>query len=132
MLDENQAGPRDAVAASLVMAESLLKECWHKLDRAKEHLKALDEEIGVFLDSKPAVVVREYDAQLPRYLFRVKSMRAIPQARWALIIGDCVHNLRSALDYIAWRLAGSDHEDRRTLFPICENPKQFEDCGSGV
>ena len=126
MLDENRAGPREAVAASLVMAESLLKDCWQKLDRAKEHLKALDEEIGVFLDSKPAVVVREYDAQPPRYLFRVRIMRAIPQTRWALIIGDCVHNLRSALDYIAWRLAGSDLADRATLFPICDTPEQIE------
>jgi hypothetical protein len=37
---------------------------------------------------------------------------------WALLIGDCVHNLRCALDYIAWQLAGSDPDDSQTQFPI--------------
>jgi hypothetical protein len=108
------------------MVKLPLTECWHKLDRANEHLKALDKEIGAFLENKPARVICEYDSQPPRYLFKVKIEHPIPQARWALIIGDCVHNLRSALDYIAWRLAGSDLTDRVTLFPICESLEQFE------
>jgi hypothetical protein len=41
------------------------------------------------------------------------------------MIGDCVHNARSALDYVAWRLLGGDLTDRITQFPIYLDPADF-------
>jgi hypothetical protein len=34
------------------------------------------------------------------------------------MIGDCVHNARASLDYLAWELAGADPADTQTQFPI--------------
>jgi hypothetical protein len=42
------------------------------------------------------------------------------------MLGDSVHNVRSALDYVAWRLAGGDPTDLNTLFPICKHPAKFK------
>jgi hypothetical protein len=40
---------------------------------------------------------------------------------WALLVGDCVHNLRCALDYLAWELAGANLLGTFTQFPIYES-----------
>ncbi|MGD1026380.1 hypothetical protein [Candidatus Binatus soli] len=111
------------------LADSPLRECWNKLRRAEEHAQALDTEIAQFLDSQPYSVVREFDANQCKYLFRLKVLKTIPQERLACIIGDCIHNARSALDYIAWRLAGSDLDDRQTLWPVFLEPAGFEKRG---
>src|SRR5260370_40101662 len=43
-----------------------------------------------------------------------------PLDDWSLIFGDCVHNLRSALDHLAWQLDAQP--DASTAFPIRLNP----------
>src|SRR5262249_35623697 len=56
----------------------------------------------------------------------------VPRAMWALIIGDIIHNARSAFDYIAWELArkvspvSSAEDDRRTFFPLVESARRFQ------
>jgi len=65
------------------------------------------------------------NAEDTRYLARLQNPPPIPRIEWALLIGDCVHNLRSALDYIAWELAGADPTDRVTMFPIFLNPDAY-------
>jgi len=113
----------------VALADSPLREGWFKLRRAEEHAQALDVEIAEFLDAKPYSVVRKFDANQSKYLFRLKIVKAIPQERWACIIGDCIHNARSVLDYIAWRLSGSDLNDRQTLWPVFLEPLGFEKRG---
>ena len=97
---------------------ALLYEAWQKLGRGEEHLDALDRDIQDFLDSKPHTVRREFDPENSQYLFRLNLPPHDPDSRWSLMIGDCVHCCRSALDYLAWRLAGSELSDRQTQFPI--------------
>jgi hypothetical protein len=105
--------------------DSPLLECRQKLERAKEHCRAVNSEIRRFLDSKPYSLIPEYNAETATYFFKLKITEPIPQAQWALIIGDCVHNARSSLDYIAWKLAGSELTDWNTLFPICKTLPEF-------
>jgi len=108
------------------MNHLLLKECWDKLGRAKEHTNTLDTEIHRFLDTDPYRVEREFDSKQRKYLFRLKIAQPIPQRKFALILGDALHNARSALDYLAWHLAGSNITDRDTLFPIFLYPSAFD------
>lgn len=108
----------------------LLEEARHKVRRGKEHLYALDTELQKFWDTKPNTVIHEYDSERRKNLFRLKVQTPAPLSAWALIIGDAVHNARSALDYVAGRLAGSVPDDTRTIFPICESPAKFEEAKS--
>ena len=110
----------------MTFGESVLLECRHKIDRAKEHDRALYKEIRGFLDTQPYSVVKEYDDKQFKYLLKLKIGEPIPQTRLALIIGDCVHNARTALDYIAWRLTGSSLADRSTIFPIYKSRPGFD------
>jgi hypothetical protein len=45
-----------------------------------------------------------------------------------MLTGDAVHNLRSALDHLAWSLAGAS-ADRHTEFPIFIDEAKFRDKG---
>jgi hypothetical protein len=100
------------------MADSPLQESWHKLRRGKEHLYMLELETRKFWDSDPYTLDYERNGEEFPNLLRFKLSKPIPQHAWGLILGDCVHNTRTALDYIAWRLAGSHLNDRISQFPI--------------
>jgi hypothetical protein len=110
----------------MTLGESYLAECWNKIGRAQEHLDTLTTKITAFLEAEPYTVLEEYDSEQSKYLFKLKIGKFIPQIEWALLIGDCVHNMRSTLDYLAWRLAGSDLADRRTTFPIYIKSTDFD------
>lgn len=106
-----------------------------KVVRAQEHVDALKGEIGSYLDTWPYEFVPnpKFDSlnlsikDAP--LFRITTA---PPLHCSLIIGDCVTNLRAALDYILWELTAryfnppfdvTDLSDRRiTSFPIYEKP----------
>src|SRR6185437_12800812 len=103
----------------------ILEEARLKFSHGKEHLEALNREFDRFYADETNGVDCEYDSERSKYVARFKIFRSIPQHSWGLLLGDSVHNVRSALDYIAWRLAGSDPSDLRTLFPICISPAKF-------
>jgi hypothetical protein len=109
------------------MATSLLIDCRYKLERAREHFESLDKEIAAFLKGNPYELVVEFDSEHSKYDIRIKHRQPFPRARWGLIAGDCAHNARTALDYIAWRLAGSDLADTKTLFPIYRTLSRFDE-----
>src|SRR5438552_3478733 len=63
----------------------------------------------------------------------------LPPSPWiGVVVGDVAHNLRSALDHLAWQLAtldGDPPEPDKVQFPIfSEEPKSFLDhpCLSGM
>jgi hypothetical protein len=83
-----------------------MKGCWAKLDRARSHIDALRREItevsGDDLDSVP--LRREFEPEHGAVVYRIDR---VPEVRdsWGLIIGDALHNFRSALDHLWWQLA---------------------------
>jgi hypothetical protein len=99
-----------------------------KIERAKEHVRDLDAAIGDFLrdepyrlGAKPHPVVEINHTTL--YVAEVKPA----PGRLSLLMGDAIHNLRSALDHLAWQLveAGGGRPDRNTYFPICDTAQQY-------
>jgi hypothetical protein len=108
------------------MNASVLEQSWLKFRRGKEHLDALDREFRTFCSADSYTVIHEYDAERTQNVLRFKMLKTAPQHTWGLILGDAVHNARSALDYIAWRLAGSDLSDVKTMFPIYRSIIQFD------
>jgi hypothetical protein len=54
------------------------------------------------------------------------TVREDPPRTLAPIIGDAIHNMRSALDYLAYELASPKaRKSRSTQFPICMDESQF-------
>lgn len=90
-----------------------------KVDRAHEHLIAFDKIRRVFLDSDPYRVDVQLDAEKRRHVYRLE-VRELPPISLGILLGDFAHNLRSALDHLAWQLAllGPTAPDPLTDFPI--------------
>jgi len=93
-----------------------------KLNRSERHIVELKTETSVFLGSQPFGLTR---AEEPNgdVTWRVKVHRSVP-TEWSAIIGDAVHNMRSALDLLAWQLVEVNlgRPTRDTCFPIGQAP----------
>jgi hypothetical protein len=99
-----------------------------KLDRAYRHLQELHGEITAFLKLQPyRTALYKDEAGLEHVL--VGYLTHWPPETLPLIIGDCMQNMRVALDHLAWALAGLSgvKPPRNTAFPIYLNPADFHD-----
>lgn len=99
-----------------------------KIERAKKHISDLDIAVQGFVDSKPYRIGTKPHpiAAIEHTTLFIAGVRSVPD-NLTLILGDAIHNLRSALDHLAWQLveAGGGQPDDRTAFPICETPQQY-------
>jgi hypothetical protein len=81
-----------------------LRGCDAKVERAREHLKTLYKEIDAFIESEPHEIVSEFDAETLTRIVRLRVLREPDETAWAVLLGDFLHNLRSALDHLVWQL----------------------------
>ncbi|MDJ0358578.1 hypothetical protein [Paenarthrobacter sp. PH39-S1] len=105
-----------------------------KLDRAREHVCNLTAEVSEYVDECLAAR-REVENDGKDHLLVWDRFSLFP-ARLALIIGDAVHNLRSALDHLVVALvkagaassgAGLAEEEERVLqYPVCATEDSFK------
>lgn len=106
-----------------------------KLARASAQVRALDEAVTTWVDANP--LVAKCELRQGRLGFRVTQQefqQPAPLDHWGLLVGECLHNLRSALDNLAFALARL-HRDppekpQRIAFPIYSDKAQFEKNGS--
>ena len=100
-----------------------------KIERAKEHVRNLEAEIRSFFMTNPYVVGTKRDPQTRKLIYYLVSVREIP-VRLSVITGDALHNIRSALDYLAYQLIliGGGTPDRQSGFPITntDDAAQYE------
>lgn len=115
-----------------------LSGCWEKLSRADELTDALERELDRVL-SKDHVRFGLGGEDAIELVVEVR--RQPPWDRWGVLIGEVVHDLRSALDHAAWTLTVA-HRDpppdpptgwwRRVEFPIFTDPDLFRTDGIKV
>ena len=103
-----------------------------KLDRAKSHLGDLVEAIKRFYETDPYDEVIKDNPETQRREFRVTRADPLPD-ELALISGDVIHNLRSALDHLAWQLivANGGKPNQNTAFPIWGSESKFKSSRPG-
>lgn len=97
-----------------------LDGAWAKVFRAQEHLAALASEVESYFASRPYTLEGTFDPTTSDWVVRIRVTTS-PPIRLGTIIGDVVHNQRSALDHLVYELArvatGKDRP-RGTQFPI--------------
>jgi hypothetical protein len=102
-----------------------------KLRRANEHLKALDQSVKGFLRRNPYELAVQFEPEEGADIVVVWArVRESPPLEWSLVIGDIVHNLRSAHDHLAYQLVvvNGKKPTVRTAFPIrIEDPYTSKD-----
>lgn len=75
-----------------------------KLDQALHHVERFEEEASRWLAKPPYRFLHEVDLATAEKLLLVELLEPVP-GQLATIAGDCLHNLRSALDNLAYELA---------------------------
>jgi hypothetical protein len=96
-----------------------------KLDRASYHLDSLDAKVRQWSERHTHRYDSHFDRESGKQIVHIRFAEPVP-AEFRLIIGDCLHNLRSALNNLAYELAVGHHGssplpgslDRRSEFPI--------------
>lgn len=98
-----------------------------KIVRAKEHLQALEGEALRYFASQPGEVVAEEEPETYRIVLKFNAKTPVPTSV-PLILGDCIQNLRSSLDYLVWELvlAANETPDIKNMFPICSTQGAFQ------
>lgn len=94
-----------------------------KLGRARTHLSTLEESIAAVIGPNlQRFVLDDHDTN-GWHALRVYGVPSI-DPDWSLLVGDCVHNLRAALDHLAWQLILLDGKTptKDTQFIIREVP----------
>lgn len=69
-----------------------------KIRRANEHLRSLDAELHWTTENKAYAIARHVEDTTGQEIVDIQIARTT-ELRWATMVGDVVHNLRSALDY---------------------------------
>lgn len=111
----------------MISLEFPLAGCYIKIERAKHHIDTLEKSIMDFLNSNPYDILGEIGPE-GYYILRLKINQTIP-SEWSAIIGDILHNLRSALDLLACqliRVPNPEHDCSWVSFIISENHRKFK------
>ena len=89
---------------AVAMDQATIEGCYANADRAEQVLKGLTEEWRVYIESNPWPS-RVDDRTDPPWHCIYIDFTAPPPPRFAVIVGEIAHDLRSALDHLAWREA---------------------------
>ena len=84
-----------------------------KMIRAQENIEGIDREINEWSASIKVNMFLKTAADNPSPWLVVNANDYIPPIRFSVLIGECVHNMRSAVDNLVCGLA-------RTLKPTCK------------
>jgi hypothetical protein len=98
-----------------------------KIRRANKQAKDLEVEIGEFAVSSAHQVVAEKDPDGTEHRWRVHFNPKPDSVRWGVLLGEILHDLRSALNHLAWQLVlvNGRTPNRRTEFPIFKDRYRF-------
>ena len=100
-----------------------------KIARAQGHVFDLRSRIAAWSASQPVTVTGEIAPDRRSAAWRIKVTTMPPTTEWALCVGDCIHQLRSALDACIWEFAiqnGIPDGARRIQFPISTDAEKWE------
>lgn len=102
--------------------------CWEKIRRADEVITEIERSAAEISTAPDSYEVRKgFIRSDVEFSILVKPLRKVP-TRLAVVAGDAVHSMRSALDWLVAALVernGFD-VDQRHQFPICSTPEAFE------
>lgn len=98
-----------------------------KLERAEQHLRAFESAWQNVIDSGVYSFIHEVNADGVSHRYRAITVPELDDS-WSLTLGDCAHNLRGALDYLAYELvrANGGTPDHDTVFPVQSAPGEVQ------
>lgn len=105
-----------------------------KIARANEHFEALNHEIDAVLKDRPPYTARvDFDKESCCYSV-VLCSQYFEEPHLGIVLGDFIHNLRSALDYVIAALVGANPLGQldRQQFPIFDDASNYANSAPGM
>src|SRR5688572_13514485 len=99
--------------------------CWAKISRANVHLEFLNEQVKSFALDMSSYKVETKDDWQTADVF-IDGEAEPPVEAWGAIIGDVVHNLRSALDHLVWQLTLGNGHVPPTVIPLKRSDPDYK------
>ncbi|MEO7863555.1 MAG: hypothetical protein ABIU05_24580 [Nitrospirales bacterium] len=98
---------------------------YRRIERADKHLREIIAEVEIIRQAQYDSMIVEHDPKTQKAFMNITET-IIPMCI-VLAVSDCIHNFRSALDYIIYELAKADSGtvQRDTQFPIESSPEGF-------
>lgn len=104
-----------------------------RLGEGRKHLLALDAAVERFIRKpKPYTHRVQFDPKRSRVVLRAVDVEPVPP-EFAILIGECVYQLRAALDNLVYALAERhtvplpDKIAKKASFPICKSGPRFRE-----
>ncbi|GAB3546936.1 hypothetical protein GCM10027444_10520 [Actinopolyspora lacussalsi] len=105
---------------------------WAKMRRASRHIEEVRKLVDDMESGSYWWIEEEEGRHENESAYRLRLKESVP-AELATAVGDAVHNMRSALDSVAYELARKykggtldNSMERAAVFPICEEPESFD------
>lgn len=96
-----------------------------KIDRAEQHILALKEMDDNYRIVECSLSIeKDIGTDCNSLVFNLPE----PKIEVSIIVGDCLNNLRSSLDYLIWQIVDSNNiaeVSNRNMFPICTSETAF-------
>ncbi len=101
-----------------------------KIERADHHIADLERDIITFTRKNLNASIRQRDSGKTDISITVHE----PPPAIGLMVGDAIHNLRTALDHMTWEMVGRDGgaQDRHLKFPTGDERVNFESTCNGI
>src|ERR1700674_1014003 len=100
-----------------------------KIERANKHIDGLKLAILAFKNSDPYKISAKRDPQTRKLIYYLVDFQPIPP-EVSCIAGDALHDLRCALDHLAYRLfrigAGDTADAKHVYFPIFDDAAKYQ------
>ena len=71
---------------------------------ADGHVKAVEAELHAYWRKNPTILGRKFDGETGEFVHRLLPRRLPDNPDWVLLVGDALHNMRVALDYLAFHI----------------------------
>lgn len=102
-----------------------------RVDWAEQQFHILKQEIFAYFHHRPYRYIERVSDDFRKYSIVITRTECEPPVeRWALLTGDCLHNLRAALDNLIYAIAVAKHrspppDEDILAFPIALKPNAF-------
>lgn len=100
-----------------------------KIERAKQHINQINALGQIFLNTHPHVLSVKLNPETGKDILCIARAEPPPD-EFVLILGDAVHNLRTALDHAWVQILTSPTRDSK--FPFRETKQAFEAAIGGL
>lgn len=123
--------PKSSAPANMLpMCKSRPTVANAKIGRARQHSLELQARIVGWSASVDLQPIAEISADRLSWTLRLPAFDPPPLDEWALILGDGIHNVRSALDVLVWAYVDqselTDGQKKSISFPIWTEPQDWD------